>query len=108
MLASASSVFFFIFFKQQSPEEQLLPGSLARMIMLCNGDHLPAVNNIIYLVRQALVQCYWEPKSGFHHEQQCWHHAQGLVLGAPEEGGNGPCSPHPADWVWGQAKGLGG
>lgn len=59
MLASATSVFFFIFFKQQSPEGQLLPGSLARMIMLCNGDHLPAVNNIIYLVRQALVPCYW-------------------------------------------------
>lgn len=45
--------------------------------MLCNGDHLPAVNNIIYSVRQALVQCYWGPKSGFHHEQQPWHRAWG-------------------------------
>lgn len=76
--------------------------------MFCNGDHLPAVNNIIYLVRQALVQCYWGPKSGFHQEQQCWHRAQGLVLGAPEEGGNVHCSPHPANCVWGQAKGFGG
>lgn len=46
------------FFKQQPPKEQLLPGSLAQMAALCNGDHLPAVNNIIYLVRQALLQCY--------------------------------------------------
>jgi len=38
------------------------------MAVLCNGDHLPAVNNIIYLVRQALPQCYWGPKSGFHPE----------------------------------------
>lgn len=66
------SVFCFLlhFFKQQSPEEQLLSGSLARTIMLCNGDHLPAVNNIIYLVRQALVQCIWGPKAGFHQEQR--------------------------------------
>lgn len=38
------------------------------MAVLCNGDHLPAVNNIIYLVRQALPQCYYGPKAGFHPE----------------------------------------
>lgn len=74
--------------------------------MLCNGDHLPAVNNIIYLVRQALVQCFWGPKAGFHQEQQRWHCAQGLVLGAPEEGGNVHCSPPPADRAWGQVEGF--
>lgn len=76
--------------------------------MLRNGNHIPAVNNITHLVRQALVQCCWGPKSGFHQEQQCWHHAQGQVLGAPKEGGNVHCSPHPADCFWGQAKGFGG
>lgn len=104
------SVFCFLlhFFKQQSPEEQLLSGSLARTIMLCNGDHLPAVNNIIYLVRQALVQCIWGPKAGFHQEQRWWHCAQGLVLGALGKGGNVHCSPPPADGAWGQAEGFAG
>lgn len=40
------------FFKQQPPKEQFPPGSLAGTAVLCNGDHPPAINNIIYLVKQ--------------------------------------------------------